>query len=366
MMPERTSPLPGRGQRGPAGRGQQHVGERRRRGAATAVSGPFNRTTAPVAPARRRAAASRSVRRGGALMRGVLAVVGREDARGAPLVEQRARPRPSAERGQRVGVDHQRAPARPRRRPGSPPPRPSPVPSPGPTTTALHLAVASRNAPAHPSAGRCMRTASVGQAAGGIARASRAGSCRRRRPWRPGCTAWPRPPCPPSRRPRPTAVVHLLTWRGRGGQQRATSASSTSSACGAGNPIPMSATSTAPLQHRPVALQQAGLQRGERHGAVGPHGVARGLAGVGVDARGDVDGQHGRPGRRRGRVVGAAEPGAVGGVDHEVARGQRAPPRPRRPPARGTRAPRRARTAAATRPSAPLLPLPTTTTTRRP
>ena len=128
----------------------------------------------------------------------------------------------------------------------------------------------------------------------------------------------------------------------------------------------MSATSTKPLQHGTVALQQPRLECGERHRAIGLHGVAGGLPAVGVDARGDVDGQHDRVQRDPGRVIGTAEPGAVGAVDDEVARRERVPA----PHVGGldtwTRAPRQARKDAATRPSAPLLPLPATTTTRRP
>ena len=193
---------PGRGQRRPAGRRQQHVGGGAASGAATAVSDPFSRTTAPVARASARAAARRSVPGRGAVDAGVLAVVRREDARGAPLLEQRARRRRAARARVSASASITSGTGTAAMTALISSAAASPVPSPGPITTALHLAVASRNAPAQPSAGRCMRTASVGQAARRGRPASRAGSCRRRRPWRPGCRGWPRPPCPASRPPR--------------------------------------------------------------------------------------------------------------------------------------------------------------------
>ena len=78
---------------------------------------------------------------------------------------------------------------------------------------------------------------------------------------------------------------------------------------------------------RPGPLQQPRLQRGERHGPVGPHGIAGCLAGIGVDARRDVDGEDLGPARRGRRLVGAAESRAVGAVDDEIALGQRGPSR---------------------------------------
>ena len=71
---------------------------------------------------------------------------------------------------------------------------------------------------------------------------------------------------------------------------------------------------------RPAGLeQQPRLEGGERDGAVGPHRGRRRLAGEAVDARRDVGRQH-RRGAGIGGVVVAPEAGAVGGVDHEVAR----------------------------------------------
>ena len=133
----------------------------------------------------------------------------------------------------------------------------------------------------------------------------------------------------------PTAFVHLFTPAGRAGTSAPTSASSTSDGPWSGEPDPDVGHLDRAAPRRPVALEQPGLQRRERHGAVRPHGVTRRLAGVGVDARGDVDGEDGRARRHHGRVVAAPEAGAVGAVDHQVARRQRhatgASPRPRAP-----------------------------------
>ena len=86
----------------------------------------------------------------------------------------------------------------------------SPVLSPGPITTALHLAVASKNAPAQPSAGSCMRTASVGQAARGFpgdpSRIMPAPAAMAPRVHRMAAPSMPGEPAAT-----PTAVVHLLT-----------------------------------------------------------------------------------------------------------------------------------------------------------
>ena len=134
-----------------------------------------------------------------------------------------------------------------------------PVPSPGPSTIALHLAVASRKEPAHPSAGRCMRTASVGQGADGSP-----GEPRRIMP-APAAMA-PRvhrmadPSMPAEPAATPTAFVHLLTPRGRGGSNAATSVSSIRSDRGVGTPTPMSATSTTPLSRGPSPWSSPGFR----------------------------------------------------------------------------------------------------------
>ncbi len=133
----------------------------------------------------------------------------------------------------------------------------STVLSPGPITTALHLAVASRNASAHSSAGRCIRTASVGHAAAGSpGEPSRIMPAPAAMAPRVHKMAAPSMPAEPAATP--TAVVHLLTWRGRAGT-RARSASSTSNAWGVGNPIPMSATSTAPRHTAPRPCRSPGF-----------------------------------------------------------------------------------------------------------
>ena len=49
------------------------------------------------------------------------------------------------------------------------------------------------------------------------------------------------------------------------------------------------------------------------------------IAAVGIDPRGDVDGQDRGAGGQRRRVVGATEPGAVRGVNDQVARRERVP-----------------------------------------
>ena len=135
----------------------------------------------------------------------------------------------------------------------------SPVPSPGPTTTALHLAVASRKAAAHPSAGRCMRTASVGQGAAGSpgepSRTMPAPAAMAPRVHRIAAPSMPDEPAAT-----PTAFVHLLTWRGRGGTHAVTSASSTRRMRGVGKPIPMSATSTVPLRRGPSPWSRPGFR----------------------------------------------------------------------------------------------------------
>ena len=240
----------------------------------------------------------------------------------------------------------------------------SEVPRPGPSTTALHLVVASKKASAHPVAGRCMRTASMGQAAVGSP-----GEPRRIIPapaaMAPRVHRMAEPSIPGEPAPTPTAWTHLFPSRARRGRSAAMSASSITMACGAlGNPMPMSATSTRPQSAGPPPWSRPGLAAANvtvrsARTAPGPDSP-----GVGVDPRRDVDGQHAGPHRHVGRLVGSPEPRPVGPVDNQVTVGQ----------ARGgsdasttlTRAPRPANTRAATRPSAPFEPLPATTTTRRP
>ena len=207
----------------------------------------------------------------------------------------------------------------------------SPVPRPGPITIALHFAVASKNAPDQPSAGRCIRTASVGQAADGSP-----GDPSRIMP-EPAAMA-PRehrmaePSMPAEPAATPTAFVHLFDPAGRAGTSAPTSASSTSATRGVGNRIPMSATSTVPLApaRRPGAAR-ASAPRTSR--CVPPTRRTGRSTGVGVHARGDVDGEDGRAWRHHGRVEAcpgsrcrrrrrspgrtpASRPGGRFGVDH--------------------------------------------------
>ena len=135
----------------------------------------------------------------------------------------------------------------------------SDVPRPGPSTTALHLAVASRKASDHPEAGRCMRTASVGQGAMGSP-----GEPRRIIPapaaMAPRVQRMAEPSMPGEPAPTPTAWTHLFPSRDRRGRSAAMSASSmTMAGGGVGNPMPMSATSTRPQSVAPPPWSRPGL-----------------------------------------------------------------------------------------------------------
>ena len=283
-----------------------------------------------------RAAARRSSPGGRAGQAGVLAVVGRQDARGAARVRAGCRAALGvAQRGQGVGVDHQRGPARRRSRRGSPPAGRRPVPSPGPMTTARHLAVASRNG-AGPTVCRQVHAHRLGRP--GRRRVARGPQPDHAGPGRHGAAGAQHGRslhARPSRRPRPTAWVHLFACAGRAGSSAAMSASSISSAWAVAEADRRCRPPRPRRTAGPVPLQQAGLEGGEGHRARRPAPRRPGAPAVGVDARGDVDGQdRGAPGDLR-RVVGAAEPGAVGAVDHQVARRQRAAapsPRRRAPP----------------------------------
>ena len=298
---------------------------------------------------------------------GVLPVVGREDARGAALVEQGARrvASPSAVSASasitsgtgtaaitaRISSADRvaRAEARADR------PRPCTWPSP----PGRH--------PAHPSAGRCMRTASVGQARRGVAGRAEPDHAGARGHGATGAEHGRALHAGRAGR-HADGVRPLVAVAGaRRQQRRDVGVLDRAAPAGVGKPIPMSATSTAPLQRGAVALEQAGLERGEGHGARRP--APR------------------RPAPRRCRRR------RPRGCRWPARRARPAPPARRR--SRGTRCRRRRRSrgrtggkaarrasaassddapgpragpgaAAATRPSAPLLPLPATTTTRRP
>ena len=209
---------------------------------------------------------------------------------------------------------------------------------------------------AHRLGGRCLGQPGT--------RARRAGPCRHRPGRPPGRTGRRRRSSPATRPPparRPTTCCRLGS---AAGPEAATSASSTTAMAGAPG-------GEADVDHRHLAgqagavpLEQAGLEGDEGDRAVGGRRRSRRRTGVAVHPGGDVDGQHRHPGGHRRSPVLAPEPGAVGGVDDQVAAGPIGTVDPASTTA--TRAPRRRSTRAATRPSAPLLPGPATTTTRRP
>ena len=120
-----------------------------------------------------------------------------------------------------------------------------------------------------------------------------------------------------------TADCHLWASRGRRGSSRSTSSSSTTHIPGGADVEADVGHHDPPGETGTVALDEARLERREGHGEVGAQGRAAGRAGVPVDARGDVDGQHPHPVGHRRRLVGPLESGAVGGVDHEVDRARR-------------------------------------------
>ena len=210
MIPDRTSPLPAVASAGPPAAARRTSGVTAApAGSATAVSGPFKRTTAPVAAASRRAAESRSgpgadpARRAYSPSWGVRML----DAPRCPSSTRAASVPPSA-RSASASITTGTGTAASTARISAA--TASPVPRPGPMTTALHLAVAATKASAHPSAGRCIRTASVGQAAAGspgepsrIMPAPAAIAPRLHR------MAAPSIPADPAATP--TAFVHLLT-----------------------------------------------------------------------------------------------------------------------------------------------------------
>ena len=153
MIPDSTSPLPAVANDGTPAPASSTSGAPEASGAATAVSGPLSRTTAPVAAASRRAASRRSGPGADPAMRGVLAVV-RVRMLGALRLSSRVRAAPASPSAVSASASITNGPARRHARPGSPRPPPSPVPSPGPITTALHLAIPSKKAPAQPSRGQ--------------------------------------------------------------------------------------------------------------------------------------------------------------------------------------------------------------------
>ena len=364
MIPDSTSPVPAVASRSspasttrtvPAG-----VGDHRRR--------PLQQHHRAEAAASARAAPIRSRPGRCAGQQAELAVVGGEHRGGAIGPQHRAGAFGGPGQGEQpVAVDHDRAlrrvatscadlaavvvvrargPGRPRgrgtgrARRARPPPTPAegsgwPTTSVGAPGRSARPASTSRTMPAP---ARC--AAAVGQV-GGADHAGRAGH---------------HPP-----RPRATCAR-----RRRGpGSQRRRRRSSTRWARPGSTSRPMSATSTSPARPRPGGNSRPGFSAANvtvRSAATAP---SAGRAGEAVDAARDVDGQHrasppvGSGPRRRGS---------------RCRRRRRSPGRPRAArPGRSaastiTHAPRPGRPGAAPRPGrrSPLLPLPATTTTRRP
>ena len=200
---------------------------------------------------------------------------------------------------QRVGVDHQRhghrgddGPdllGRGRRRSRAPARSPPPCTWPSPPGTR----------PPSRSPGRCMRTASVGQARGGVARRAQADHAGAGRHGTAGAqdgralhagragghadggrplVDLTRPGRHEARRRRPRRAAPAA-WGTR---------------CRCRPPRPGRCTPA------PSPWSSPGFSAAKVTVPVGPHRVARRLTRVGVDARGDVDGQHGAPAGGRG------------------------------------------------------------------
>ena len=360
MIPESTSPVPAVASDGRPDPAQEHVGTAST-GAATAVSDPFSSTTAPVAAASRAAGVEPVAARRPSRHAGELPVVRREHGRSAP--PPRGAWRAAGLRRRARSARRRRSPRawgqRPRR-PESPPPSRGSVPSPGPITTALHFCsrIEERSSPLAAQAGACAPPRSARPPRG------RPGGPRRTMPapapWRPGCTGRPRPPSRPSRRPRRRRGATCCPRVPRGGS-RAASASSTRSAAGTGKSMPMSATCTRPLRAGPSPWRSPGFRAAKvtvASARTGRPDAAPESASM-PDGRSTASTVASAGGR--GRVVGAAEPGAVGGVDHEVARAA-APLGASLASSTATRAPRRASAGGGHPSVGAVVPLPATTT----
>ena len=315
MTPDRTSPVPA-----VASDGVPAVANRTRPdGSATAVVGPLRRATAPEAAARS-AGGGDPVGPGGlADQPGVLAVVGGEHHR-RPGRQRRV----DAGRG-RGGRRRRPPPAPATRRPGVAPRSavPSARPSPGPTTTAWHRSgrLEGGVGPPRPPA-RSMPTASpagsVGRVAAGHPEPDHAGA----RPGRRHGPTGRRPRSCPATRPPPARRPPTCCPPGsRGGTRAPTSPSSTTAI---GRTRRSAGRCRPPGPRRPGAAPSPWTRPGLRAtkvtvavaGSTEP--VAR--AGVALHPRGDVDGQDRDAGGHPRGVVGAAEAGAEGGVDHQVDR----------------------------------------------
>ena len=196
-----------------------------------------------------------------------------------------------------------------------------PVPRPGPMTMARHFDVASRNGVGPPWVGRRHPHRLDRPGARRDPPACPAGSCPRRRPWRPRVHSTADPSMPTEPAATPSAVLHLCDCRGRAGSRAAMSASSISAAAGVPGPIAdVGHRPPSPLRRGPVPWSSPGFEAAKVTVWVARTAPRRCRTGVGVDARGHVDGQDRAPAGHRRGVVGAVEPGAVGAVDHQVAR----------------------------------------------
>ena len=197
------------------------------------------------------------------------------------------------------------------------------MPSPGPTTTALHLAVGLQEGAGPPSAGRCRRTASVGQGATGVARAGPGGPCPAPAAMAPRVHSTAAPSMPAEPAATPTALRPLVDVAGPARQPARRRRRPRPGRPGAsGNADPDVGHLHARRQSRaPSPWSRPGFRaakvtvRSARTASPGGRAASRRRPPRGC--------RWPAPRRRRARrgVVGAPEPGAVGGVDDEVAGG---------------------------------------------
>ena len=195
-------------------------------------------------------------------------------------------------------------------------------PSPGPTTSAWKRSRSAQHVAGPAERRQRSLTTSIGAdgstpgdrqlhhpGAGPLRRLRRRGG---RRPVMPGLPAMTR-----------TAPRHLCAVGGRGRHHRATSSRSTRCArAPTTTSRPMSATLELAGQSRARREQQAGLERGERHRAVGGEHVAGRRHRSARRRRSGCRPRAPARRRRRGGPHVTVEPGAVRGVDHEVGAGQ--------------------------------------------
>ena len=382
MMPVSTSPVPAVASAGPSVR----LTWTRPSGCAITVPGPFSTTIAcqyaRPACARPRSDRHRLRGRPGARTRRRAASGSRAGARGMPDAQRR---RVGASALQRVGVDHDR-----HRRLGDQPPCTaawvrSSRPRPGPTARARKRP-RSFSASRAASSSRCPSLVAGSRARHDLGAREQRGSLdareHRTRPCPPHC----------ERRPDPRAVARRASRSTRRTpSDRPTTCGPTASRRGSARSLDARRPRFVGLagidadvddvhasRSRPARLeQQPRLQRDEAHGRVGVHRVAADLAGRAVDARRDVDRQ------RSATATAAAATATIAAAPSSAPRNpvpyiastkrsarvegahERDGRTSRRSRSRRRRRPRRS-TRAGDRPSAPLLPLPHATTTRRP